>query len=56
METQSESKPVVTLAEAGIKAENPMQERYCGEVTESVDVTAEAAFAARRLEACAEQG
>jgi hypothetical protein len=56
MDTQSESKPVITLAEAATKAENPMQERHGGEVTESVDVTAEAAFAARRLEACAEQG
>jgi hypothetical protein len=52
MNTQTESKP----SEAGIMIENPMQERYCGEVTESVEITAEAAFTARRLEAREEAG
>jgi hypothetical protein len=52
MNTQTESKPT----EAAIKIENPMQERYCGEVIESVEVTAEAAFTARRLEARGETG
>jgi len=52
MNTQIESKP----AQAALEIENPMQERHCGEVTESVELTAEAAFMARRLEARAEQG
>jgi hypothetical protein len=33
-----------------------MQERHCGEVSESVEVTAEAAFKARRLESRGEAG
>jgi hypothetical protein len=52
MNTQIESKP----SEAAITIENPMQERYCGEVTESIEVTAETAFTARRLEAREEAG
>jgi hypothetical protein len=52
MNTQTESKP----SEATIKIENPMQERHCGEVSESVEVTAEAAFKARRLESRGEAG
>jgi hypothetical protein len=56
MNTQTESKPVDAISEAITKIENPMQERHCGEVTESAEVTAEAAFTARVLEVRAEQG
>lgn len=56
MNTQTESKPVAIISEAAIKIENPMQERYWGQVTESVGVTAEAAFTACRLEAREEAG
>lgn len=56
MNTQSESKAVSEVSEALIKTENPMQERHCGHVTQSVEVTAEAAFTARRLEAREEAG
>jgi len=56
MNTQSESKAVSEVSEAVIKTENPMQERHCGHVTQSVEVTAEAAFTARRLEAREEAG
>lgn len=56
MNTQTETKVVVKTAEAPTETENPMQERHCGQVVESVEVAAEAIFAARRLEACAEHG
>lgn len=56
MNTQIESKAVVTISEAAMKTENPMQERHCGEVTESVGVTAEAVLAARRREVREEAG
>ena len=56
MITQTESKPVVAVFDAETKTENPMQERYCSAVSESVEVTAEAAFMARRLEARGEAG
>jgi hypothetical protein len=56
MNTQTESKPFSKVSEATIETENPMQERYCGEVSESVEVTAEAAFTARRLEVREEAG
>ena len=54
--TQTETKMKVKVAEEPAETENPMQERHCGEVTESVDVAAEAVFAARRLEVRAEAG
>ena len=56
MNTQTETKVVVKIAEAPRETENPMQERHCGEVTESVEETAEAVFAARRLEVREEAG
>ena len=56
MNTQTEIKLVVKVAEAALETENPMQERHCGEVAESVEVTAEAIFAARRREVREEAG
>lgn len=56
MNTQSESKPDVIVSETTLKSENPMQERHCGQVSVSVEVTAEAAFTARRLDAQGEAG
>lgn len=56
MNTQTETKLVVKVAEAELEAENPMQERHCVQVTESVEVAAEAVFAARRLEVREEAG
>ena len=50
MNTQTETKLVVKVANAPLETENPMQERHCGEVAESVQVAAEVVFAARRLE------
>jgi len=50
MNTQTETKLVVKVAEASFEMENPMQERHCGEVAESVEVAAEVVFAARRFE------
>ncbi len=56
MNTQTETKLVVKVAETALEAENPMQERHCGQVTESVEATAEAIFTARRLEVREEAG
>ena len=56
MNTNTETKPEVTTSETTLKAENPMQERHCDAVTESVGMTAEAAFTARRLESQGETG
>lgn len=56
MNTQTDTKLVEEIAEAPRETKNPMQERHCGEVTESVQVTAEAVFAARRLEVREEAG
>jgi hypothetical protein len=56
MNIQTESKPVFAVTETTKKTENPMQERYCSAVSESVGVTAEAAFTACRLEAREEAG
>ena len=56
MNTQTETKQVVEVSEKLAETENPMQERHLGEVTESVEETAEAVLMARRLEACAERG
>ena len=56
MNTQTETKLTVKVAEAPRETENPMQERHLGEVTESVEETAEAVFAARRLEVREEAG
>jgi hypothetical protein len=56
MNTQTETKPVVQVVETPREAENPMQERHCGEVAESVELAAETVFAARRLEAREEAG
>ena len=52
MNTQTESQAL----EATAKTENPMQERHCEQVAESVEITAEAVFTARRLEAREEAG
>jgi len=52
MDTQSESQSF----DATMKTENPMQERHCDQITESVEMTAEAVFTARRLEAREEAG
>jgi hypothetical protein len=56
MNTQTESKPVSEVSETTLKTENPMQERHCGEVPESVELTAEAVFTARRLDTREEAG
>ena len=56
MNTQTESKPVVNVATTSLKTENPMQERHCDEVVETVMETAEAVFMARRLEVREEAG
>ncbi len=56
MKTQTELKPVVILSEVAIRAENTMQERYCNQVSESVEVAAEVVLTARRLEAREEAG
>jgi len=56
MNTQTETKVIVEITEAPRETENPMQERHCHEVTESVQVTAEAVFTARRLEVREEAG
>jgi len=52
MNTQTETNVTVNATET----ENPMQERHIGEVTESVEETAEAVLMARRLEAQDEAG
>jgi hypothetical protein len=46
MNTQTETKTIANIA----GTENPMQERHIGEVTESVEETAEAVLTAHRLE------
>jgi uncharacterized protein YicC (UPF0701 family) len=56
MNTQTETKLVVKVVETVIEAENPMQERFCGQVAESVEVAAEAVFMARRLDVREETG
>jgi hypothetical protein len=56
MNTQAETKMAVRIAETPRESENPMQERHLGEVTESVEETAEAVLMARRLEAQEEAG
>jgi hypothetical protein len=56
MSTQAETKPVAEIAETALETENPMQERHCGEVAKSVEVTAEAVFMARKLEVREEAG
>ena len=56
MKTQTETKVVIKVAEEPRETENPMQERHLGEVTESVEETAEAVFTARRLEIREEAG
>lgn len=52
MNTQTESQAFEVTA----KSENPMQERYCDQIAESVEITAEVVFTARRLEAREEAG
>jgi hypothetical protein len=54
MKKQSELKMNAKVPKA--ETENPMQERHIGEVTESVEETAEAVLTARRLEALDEAG
>ena len=52
MNTQTESQAF----EATAKSENPMQERHCDQITETVEITAEAVLTACRLEAREEAG
>jgi hypothetical protein len=52
MNTQPDTKVTVNVTET----DNPMQERHIGEVTESIEETAEAVLTARRLEARDEAG
>ena len=56
MNTQTETKLALKVSETPRETENPMQERHLGEVTESVEETAEAVFTARRLEVKEEAG
>ncbi len=56
MTTQFESKQVSKVVETLLENEYPMQERYRVEVAESIEVTAEAIFTARKLEAQEEAG
>jgi len=56
MNTQTETKFIVKVTETLRETENPIQERHCGKVVESVQVTAEAVFSARRLEVREEAG
>ena len=56
MNTQTKTKLVVKVVEEPLETENPMQERHCGEVMESVEESAEAVFTARRLEVREEAG
>jgi predicted sulfurtransferase len=56
MDTQTETKLADQVTETPRESENPMQERHCGEVAESVEVAAETVFAARRLEVREEAG
>jgi hypothetical protein len=56
MTTQTDLKMNVKGTQAPAETENPMQERHIGEVLESVDETAEAVLAARRLEVRDEAG
>lgn len=51
MNTQLEPNMNDNAAEIPAETENPMQERHIGEVTESVDATAEDILTARRLDA-----
>ena len=56
MNSQPETKQAVEVAKMLAETVNPMQERHCGEVAESVEVTAEAIFMERRLETREEAG
>ena len=56
MNTQAKTKLDAKVAEGAREMENPMQERFCGETTESAQETAEAVFIARRSEARDEAG
>jgi hypothetical protein len=56
MNTKTETKQIAQVTEISIETENPMQERHCNDVAESVQVTAEAVFTARRLEVREEAG
>jgi hypothetical protein len=56
MNTQTEAKQAVTVSEKVAETENPMQERHCSDVAESVEETAETVFTARRLETREEAG
>jgi len=56
MNSQPETKQAVEVAKTLAETENPMQERHCGEVAESVEMTAEAILMKRRLETREEAG
>ena len=56
MKIQTESKQMIEASKTAIEIENPMQEPPSATVDERNVLTAEAVFAARRLEDCAEQG
>jgi len=51
MYTQLEPNMDDNAAKTPVETENPMQERHIGEVTESVEATAEDILTARRLDA-----
>lgn len=56
MNTQTETMLAVENAGRPRETENPMQERYCERVAESLQVAAKAVFEARRLEVREEAG
>jgi hypothetical protein len=56
MNTQNETKMTAKVSETLAETENPMQERHIGKVAESVEETAEAVLAARKLEVREEAG
>jgi hypothetical protein len=56
MNTKAKTKLATKVSEETREMENPMQERHLGELTDSVEETAEAVFTARRLEVREEAG
>jgi hypothetical protein len=56
MNTQTETKQTVEVAEKSAETENPMQERHLGKITESVEETAETVFTEQKREVREEAG
>ncbi len=56
MTAKTETKLIVNLVETPLDIENPMQERHCGEVAESSEVTAEDILTERKREFREESG